>query len=246
MNKTVEGIIISTVDYKESSKIINILTSTEGLIGVMAKGSKNIKSKISATSNVLTYGTFYLNYRKGNMPLLTEVDVLDSFKQIRTDIIKLNYALFLLELSSQVYKHEQSKKIYNLLIDGLCKINEGYDPQIVTNIVELKMLQHLGIKPVVERCVNCQKTTDIITISSYKGGYLCKNCVGQEKIYHLKTLQLIRMFYYIDLSKISKIDISEEIKKEISLFIDDYYERYSGLYLKSKDFLQEFSKIKIQ
>lgn len=245
MIKKVEGIIISTVDYKESSKIINVLTPSEGLIGIMAKGSKKIKSKISATSSPLTYGIFYLSYNKTAMPTLTEVDLINSFKQIRIDIIKLNYALFLLELSSQAYRHEQSKKIYELLIEGLCKINEGYDSQIVTNIVELKLLQYLGIKPVVEKCVSCQNKNDIITISSHKGGYLCKNCVGQEMIFHLKTLQLIRMFYYVDLSKITKINISDTIKKELSLFIDDYYERYSGLYLKSKNFLKEFSKIQI-
>lgn len=245
MNKKLEGIIISTVDYKESSKIINILTANEGIVGVLAKGSKNLKSKISATSNILTYGTFYLKYGKTNLPTLTEVDVKNSFKQIRKDIIKLNYALFLLELSSQAYKHEQSKKIYELLITGLCKINEGYDSQVITNIIELKMLQHLGIKPVVEKCVNCETTADIVTISSHKGGYLCKNCIGQEPVFHLKTLQLIRMFYYVDISKISKINISETIKKEISLFIDDYYERYSGLYLKSKNFLDEFSKLQV-
>ena len=51
------------------------------------------------------------------------------------------------------------------------------------------------------------------------------------------------MFYYIDLSKITKIDINNQRKKELSLFIDDYYERYSGLYLKSKNFLQEYEKM---
>lgn len=245
MIKKTEGIIISTVDYKESSKIVNILTPTEGIIGVLAKGSKNLKSKISATSNVLTYGVFYLNYHKGSLPILTEVDIIDSFKGIRKDIIKMNYSIFLLELSSQVYKHDRSEKIYQLLIEGLCKINEGYDSQIVTNIIELKLLQYLGIKPVVEKCVNCQKKTNIVTISSYRGGYLCKDCVGRENIFHLKTLQLIRMFYYVDISKITKIDVSDTVKKEISLFIDDYYERYSGIYLKSKNFLEEFSKLSI-
>lgn len=245
MIKKIEGIIVSTVDYKESSKILNILTKTEGIIGVLAKGSKNIKSKISATSNVLTYGTFYLNYHKGSIPLLTEVDIKDSFKYIRKDLLKTNYAIFLLELSSQVYKHEKSEKIYSLLIEGLSKINEDCDAQIITNIIELKMLQYLGIKPVVEHCVNCQKSTDIITISSYKGGYLCKNCVGNEPLYQLKTIQLIRLFCYIDLSKITKIDISDTVKEEINTFIDDYYERYSGIYLKSKHFLNQFNKIGI-
>ena len=245
MIKKVEGIVISTVDYKESSKIINLFTKEVGIIGVFAKGSKNIKSKLSATSNILCYGTFHLRYHDEKMPYLMEVDLLDSFKQIRKDIIKMNYSLFLLELTSQVYKHEKNERIYELLINGLQKINQGHDPQIITNIVELKSLEYLGIKPVVEHCVNCQSTEDIVTISSYKGGYLCKNCCGTEFIFHLKTLKLIRMFYYIDLSKITKVEVSDTIKKEISLFIDEYYDRYAGLYLKSKTFLQEFSKLKI-
>lgn len=245
MIKKIEGIVISAVDYKESSKILNILTDTEGLIGVLAKGSKNLKSKIAATSNVLTYGTFYLNYHKGSIPSLSEVDIKDSFKYIKKDLLKTNYAIFLLELVSQIYRHDKTKKIYTLLTEGLKKINEGYDAQIITNIIELKLLEHLGIKPVIEHCVNCQKTTDIITISSYKGGYLCKNCVGNEPIYQLKTISLIRMFCYVDLSKITKIDISDSIKKEITSFIDDYYERYSGLYLKSKQLLEKFTKMEI-
>lgn len=243
MLKKIEGIIISTVDYKESSKILNILTSDEGIIGVLAKGSKNIKSKIAATSNILTYGVFYLRYNKGSMPLLTEVDVIDSFKNIKKDFLKLNYSIFLLELSSQVYRHESSKNIYNLLIQSLKKINEDYNACVITCIVELKMLSYLGIKPVIDCCVNCRQKNDIITISSYKGGYLCKKCVGNEPIYNLKTIELIRMFYYVDLSKITKLNINSNLIKEISSFIDDYYERYSGLYLKSKHLLQEFNKI---
>ena len=243
MIKKIEGIIVSTVDYKESSKIINIFTKENGIIGVLAKGSKNIKSKISATSNVLCYGTFHLKYREYSLPTLIEVDIINSLKEIRKDLTKTNYALFLLELASGVYRHEQNENIYPLLITGLLKINDNYDPSIITNIIELKLLDDLGIKPVVDKCVSCASHNNIVTISSYKGGYLCKDCVGTEFIYHIKTIKLIRMFYYIDLSKITKIEISDAIKKELNLFIDDYYERYSGLYLKSKNFLETFSKI---
>lgn len=243
MIKQIEGIIISTVDYKESSKILNILSIEEGMVGVLAKGSKRLKSKIAATSNVLTYGIFHLKYNKGGIPLLLEVDVKDSFKYIKKDFFKMNYALFLLELSSQVYRYDTTKDIYNLLIEGLYKINDDYDPQVITNIIELKMLSYLGIKPVIDCCVNCRKTNDIVTISSYKGGFLCQKCVGNEPIFSIKTLGLIRMLYYLDLSKISRIDINDDIKKEISAFIDDYYERYSGLYLKSKHLLETFKNV---
>ncbi len=242
MIKKIEGIIVSTVDYKESSKIINILSPDIGYFGVLAKGCKNIKNKLFATSDILCYGTFHLNYRNESLSNLIEVDIKNSFKHIRKDIIKLNYACFLLELITGVYKHDRNKNVYNLLIDGLTKINEGYDPRIITNIIELKSLEYLGIKPIIDSCVNCGNKSDIVTISSYKGGYLCKNCVGTEPIYHLKTLKLVRMFYYVDISKITKLEISDSIKKELSQFIDEYYDRYSGLYLKSKYLLEEFSK----
>ena len=44
MIKKLEGIIVSEVDYKESSKIINIYTKDEGIIGCLARGSKRLKS----------------------------------------------------------------------------------------------------------------------------------------------------------------------------------------------------------
>ena len=133
-------------------------------------------------------------------------------------------------------------EIYKLLINSLLKINEGYDANVIIDIVSLKLLDYLGIKPIVDRCVSCGSNDSIVTISSYKGGYLCKNCVGNEQIFNVKTLKLIRMFYYVDISKISKIDISDNIIKEINMFIDDYYDRYSGLYLKSKEMLYNIIK----
>lgn len=241
MIKKVEGIIVSTVNYKESSKIINIYTKSDGIIGVLARGSRNMRSKISATSNTLCYGVFHLNYREYSLPSLIECDIINDFKNIRKDLIKTNYSIFLLELATSAYKHGRNNEIYSLLITALAKINEGYDEQVITNIIELKLLEYLGILPIIDKCVSCGSTTDLVTISSYKGGYLCKNCVGNEYIYHLKTLKLIRMFYYIDISKITKIDISNNIKKELGLFIDDYYDRYSGLYLKSKKLLEALS-----
>lgn len=244
MIKKFEGIVISVVDYKESSKIINVFTKEDGIIGIMARGAKRAGSKISIGSDVLSYGYFYTKSKSDSkLYNLVDFDIIDNLKNIRRDIVKLNYAVYLLELASQVYKHDNDMGIYKLLVDGIMKINEGFDSRIITNIVELKMLYYLGIKPSIDCCIGCGSSNDIITVSSYRGGYLCKNCVTDEKILNLKTIKLIRMFYYVDVSKISKLDISDNIKEEIGMFIDEYYDRYSGLYLKSKTFLNEFSKM---
>lgn len=241
MIKKIEGIIISEVDYKESSKIINILTPELGIIGLIARGTKKIKSNLSGVTSKLTYGYFHINYKENKLSNLIEVDIINSFKNIRTNLDKISYATYLLELSSLAYKHEENKEIYNLLIASLKKIEEDFDPQVITNILELKLLEYLGIKPIIDSCVNCGTKDNIVTISSYKGGYLCKNCAKNEPIVNIKTIKLLRMFYYVDIDKISKINISDNIKLELNRFIDDYYDRYSGLYLKSKTFLKKLN-----
>ena len=243
MIRKIEGIIVSEVDYKESSKIINVFSSTDGIVGILARGTKKIKSNLSGVTSKLTYGYFYVNYKENGLSTLIEVDILDSFKKIRRSIDLIGYSSYLLELSSMVYKHDNNQDIYNLLISSLKKINEGYDCEVITNILELKLLDYLGIRPVIDYCVNCGNKNDIVTISSYKGGYLCKNCLSDEVIVNIKTIKLLRMFYYVDIDKISKLDISDNVKKELNRFIDDYYDRYSGLYLKTKLFLKKLINI---
>ena len=243
MIKKVEGIIVSTVDYKENSKMINILTRDEGLIGVLARGCKRLKSNISVVCNPLLHGLFYLNSRDNVHYTLIEVDILDGYRLIKKDILKLNYCLYLLELSSQVYRHDNNLNIYSVLVSGLKKIEMGYAPEAINIIIELKMLEYLGIKPRIDSCVGCGSTKDIITISSYRGGYLCRKCVSSEKIVNIKTVRLIRMLFYVDLEHIKKLEISTNIKKELNDFLSDYYDRYSGLCLKSKVFLDNYIKM---
>ena len=243
MIKKIEGIIVSEVDYKESSKIINIFSPSEGVIGVLARGTKKVKSKLSGVTSKFTYGYFHIDYKENKLSSLIEVDIINGFKNIRKSIDLISYAGYLLELSSMAYRHSNSSDIDDLLIASLVKIDEGYDYEVITCILELKLLDYLGIKPVVDCCVNCGSKVDIVTISSYKGGYLCKNCARGEVIVNIKTIKLLRMFYYVDIKKISKLDISDNIKMELNRFIDDYYDRYSGLYLKSKEFLKNLQNI---
>lgn len=243
MFKKIEGIVVSEVDYKESSKIINILTPEYGIIGVIARGTKRVNSILKSVATKMTYGYFHVKYSENGLSTLIEVDVIDIFKNIKKDINLMSYAVYLLELADRVYKHDESREVYDTLIASLKKIDEGYDYKIIANIFELKMLDHLGIRPVVDECVNCGSKHDIVTISSYKGGYLCKNCAAGEVIVNIKTIKLLRMFYYVDISKITKLDVSEKIQNELSQFIYDYYDRYSGIYLKSREFLKNLEKI---
>lgn len=243
MISEVEGIVLNTRDYGESSKILNILTKEHGLIGIMAKGCKRLKSDIKGVSEKLSYAKFNIYYKEDKLSTLANADIINNFSNIKKDITKISFASFLLELTEQVVKQNSSEDIYNLLISALIKINEGFDSLVITNIIELKYLDYLGVMPIIDSCSICGNQTSIATLSSSKGGYVCNNCLTNEILVSDKTIKLIRLFYYVDIAKISKLEVGNLEKKQINEFLDEYYDSYTGLYLKSKNFLKNLNKI---
>ena len=239
----VTGIIVNETNYGETSKILNVITKEKGLISMIAKGCRNLKSPLRSVSSKLTYGKFIIYYKENKLSTIKEVSVLDNFKNLKKDISSISYAAYILELSEGVIKQNNNLHIFDLLIQSLKKIDEGFDPLVIMNILELKYLEYLGVMPIIDSCAVCGKKTNIVTLSSYRGGYVCKDCYTNEFIVSDKTIKLIRMFCYVDISKISKLDISLKSKNEINLFLDDYYSRYTGLYLKSKNFIKNLQKL---
>ena len=234
----VEGIITNTKNYGDTSKIIDILTKEYGVIGVMAKGCKSLKSNLRSVTDKLTYANFTIYYKKDKLSLLSEASIINNFSNIKKDIEKISYASFLIDLTNQVYKQSNDSDLYDLLISSLTKINEGFNPLVITNIIELKYLEYLGVMPNLTGCSICG-SKNVITLSSDKGGYLCRKCRTNEPIVSEKAIKLVRMYTLVDINKISKLDLNKDIIREVNGFIDLYYDRYTGLYLKSKEFLNK-------
>jgi DNA repair protein RecO len=248
--KKVEGIVIGETLYSESSKILKVFTK-DGIISVMSKGCRKPKSKLRETSTKLIYATFNINYKKEGISTLINADIIYLFKNILMDykdMIKISYALYLVELTTQTIKEEQLDRIdyesiYNLLINSLIKINEGLNPLAVISIVELKYLDYLGVKPSIDGCSLCGSDKNIITITADSYGLICKNCYKNERIINNETIKMLRMLYYVDMKRVTKLDIDSNILKEIIEFLNEYYDKHTGIYLKTKDNLKNLSKL---
>lgn len=239
MKTTIEGIVLNETNYGETSKILNVLTKEYGKIGIISKGCRNLKSSLRSVSSKLTYGYFNIYYKQEGLSVLISVDIINDFSNIKQDLFKIGYATFLSDLTNQVLKETSSNEIFDLFINGLIKINDDFDPMIITNIIELKYLNYLGVMPILDCCSVCGSNKKIVTISSFAGGYLCVNCYKNEYIVDEKTIKLLRMFSYVDISKIKELNILPKNKNEINKFLENYYDRYTGIYLKSKDFLTQ-------
>lgn len=234
----VEGFILKETAYGESSKIINVLTKEKGLIGIMCKGAKSMKSKLRACTQTFTYGVFNLYFKEDKLSTLVSVDIINPLKNIRQDLTKMSFVTYISELTSQVLKESKSQHIYDNFINTILKIEHGLDPLILTNILELKYLPLLGVGLNLDSCIKCGNQTEIVTIDASYGGLICKGCYTNELIVDKKVIQLIRMYYYVDIKSISTINVKEEYKKTINQFISDYYDSFTGLYVYSKKFLE--------
>ena len=166
----VEGIILNTTLFGETSKIINVYTKEYGVIGIICKGAMSTKSKLRSVTDKLTYGVFTIYYKKDKLSTLVSASILNPFKNIKTDILLISYASYLADLVSQVIKQANDKEIYDDFINSLIKIDDGLNPVVITNILEVKLLKNLGVGLNLTSCINCGNKKEIVTLSTEKGG----------------------------------------------------------------------------
>ena len=242
MLKKIRGIVVGEVPYKDSSKVLNILCE-EGVIGVVSKGCKRINSPLRVISNKLTLGEYVIYYNESKLSTLKEGSVIDNFNNIKNDLNKISHATYITDLVNQVMKQNADPTIFSLYVSALKKIDEGINETVVMNILEIKLLDCLGVGINLNGCAKCGSTREIVTIDPDVGGYICKNCYTNEIIYDERVRKMLRMYYLVEIDSIKELKIKDYVIDSINKFLSVYYDRYTGLYIRSKEFLDRNIKI---
>lgn len=241
-----EGIVIRTSHYGESNKVVTLYTREWGKVGVMAQGAKKPNSRLAAVTQPFTYGQFLI--RKGSgLGSLQQGDIISSMRAIKEDIFLTAYASYVIDLTDKsTDERKPNPFLFELLYQTLNYMNEGVDPEIMMHIYEMKMLNPLGLYPVLNKCSICGNPEGEFSFSIREGGFICHRCIEKDP-YHYKiskaTVQLLRLFYYMDVTRLGNISVKDETKKELKTIISAYYDEYSGLNLKTKRFLKQMEQI---
>ena len=202
-----EGIVLRTTDYGETNKIVTLYTREWGKIGVMARGAKKPKSRLSAITQPFTYGFFLLQNGRG-LGNMQQGEIITPLRAIKEDIFLTAYASYVVELTDKSTDEKKTNPfIFELLYQTLTYLNEGYDPEILKNIYEMKMLPVLGLYPILNQCAVCGDKEGQFSFSIREGGIICHRCLTKDP-YHLKissaTVKLLRIFYFFDLNRLGK------------------------------------------
>ena len=242
-----EGLVVRVMTYKESDVIMTVFTREHGLISVLAKGAKKMKSRFRSSASIFTHASFYVNYKPNSLSILTDLKLIDANSALKVDLEKAAYASYLCELTFKVFdKDDIQEDYFQLLLDIIEKLNIDFNPKIMTMIYELKLLDYLGVRPNLDSCANCFTKQKIVSFDAKSGGYICANCFGPYmKRVSIKSIKVLRQLFYVDVKKVNSIKLNLNTINEIKFFINDYYESNTGLYLKSKKFLRDIEKLKI-
>lgn len=220
MYKKIEGIILKELRFKETSKILTILTPHQGKISAIARGAYRPKSQIVGTTQPFSYNRFVL-FKGKNFYYISQIDPIESYYSIRENMNRLLYGSYMLELvDSSILEGEENAKIFLLLKKGL-KVLSNTEKDFAKFIAayEMKFISFLGYKPLLDRCVVCgEKNIDDPGFSIINGGITCSRCSPMVKdTIHLDqaTYQAIKSLMYIPLDQLDNLKISNKLASKI-------------------------------
>jgi len=174
------AIVLKSIDWRDTSKIVTLFTREEGKMSVIAKGARQSKSKyqgILESINLLEVVVYISATR--NLQILGEISLEDSFRKIRVDYDKTGYAFALLELTDIFFKEGSTDTtFFDFLRILLSEIEKIADPIIVFWYFLIKLSSYLGFKPEFNVCSTCNRSlvSEEVVFSIREGAVICKNC----------------------------------------------------------------------
>lgn len=238
-----KGIILFTRDYKEKDKLVKIFTESFGKLMFFVKGAHRKNNPLTPAILPFTMATYIGDFRSEGLSFLNSSKQIQPFRNIQQDIFLNAYATYLLNLVDSALEDQvYDPNLFQFTIQALQALEAEKDPEIITNIFEIQLLNRFGVTPEWRHCVICGKTQGKFDFSSKYSGVLCEQHWHlDERRYHAdpRSIHFIRMFSAVAYDQVQNINVKAATKVAIRQTIDELYEEYVGIHLKSKKFIDQ-------
>ncbi len=242
----IEGIVLYQKKHRERDFLVKIFTERFGKKMFFIRGMKRPQGEIFQAIKPFSKATFIADVRSGGLSFLRGAKNIDHPTNIQTDIFKHAYATYIGALADAATEdHLPNISLYHLIDQSFHAIEEGYEPKVITNIIEVKLLTYFGVGPNFQACSICGTTKGIFDYSDKFHGIICsEHFFEDERRLHIdpKAVHLVRLYSVIHLEKLGTISIKEKTQNEITRLIDYLYDQNVGLHLKSKKFIDNLYK----
>ncbi len=229
---TIQVLVLSRQSFRERDSKLVVYSSNKGKLELVARGIKDINSKMAGHLEPITLSTIMVVKGK-QFDYAGSAVSLNCYSHIKNNIAKLKIVGPALNLFNQLVKYNQEEKqLYIILLSFLDIINSQKRQKasllFLYHCFILKLLTQLGYKPQLYNCLICrQKIRPTHNYFNYaRGGLICPQCPrGRHSltisVNCIKVLRLMleKNFFYLAKLKMEPKLYYQEIKKIISSFL---------------------------
>lgn len=180
MHVTTKAIVLRETAYKESDKILTLLTPEQGKLTVQARGCRRKGNGLSAACQLLVWSEMTLSEFRGRWSV-AEASVELEFRRLRRDLDRLALGSYFAEVLESVAQEESpAEELLPLLLNCLFALDQLDKPLTqVKAAFELRMLSIAGFEPLLDSCAVCGREPERPRLNLTQGVLHCVGC-GEE------------------------------------------------------------------
>jgi DNA repair protein RecO (recombination protein O) len=176
-----QGVVLRTYRLGEADKIIVLLSERHGKVRAVAKGIRRTASKFGARLEPLTNVALLVWQGRGDLDIVNQVEVIDTFRVVREDLDRMAKGLSLLEVADQLAQERHADpRLYQMLVGALRALADPErDPGLLAPAFFLKALVLEGAGPMLDACASCGEPdgqVELVAFDLTEGGVLCRRC----------------------------------------------------------------------
>lgn len=242
----VTGMVLVSSPIKEYDKRIELLTRERGRISAFVPGARRLNSPLSACAIPFTFGTYYLYEGRSSYNVQT-VQIKTYFDKIAEDYDGLCHVSYFAEMARYFSRENVEATQELLLLYVTCKaVTKGLVPlPLIRSIYEMRLMQIEGEALELFRCLQCGKPSGDRAVYFSRGGLLCRDCAEKlreqvrEKPFLLSgdALYALQFILSAPLEKLYTFQVSQQVGKELSSFMEQYLKKYLHHAFQSLEFL---------
>lgn len=232
-----EAIVLRSMDFSDTSKIVTLYSKKFGKIKVMAKGAKRANNKFGASLQPMTYSSIvFYNKPSRDLHLLSKSEIVEPFISLHSDSEKMFIGLALIELLNMaMHDEEENPAMFELVVQAMKEMNTAEKNSInIFLAFQLRLCALFGFRLNLSACTRCGKETEEThSLHGYlqltNGTYCCSFCNEETGSGGVKISSgAIRSMQWLGetpLQNLTPLSVSSSMRDEI-LSVLQLYLRY--------------------
>ena len=225
---TTDAIVLSRFDLGEADRVLTLITPAGGKLKAIAKGIRKPTSRLGGSLEPFAELTVALA-RGRTFDVVTQVSVGHAWLRLRDDLESAATAWYLAELADRsLEERHAAEPLYALLRRAYELLDAGMAPGRVTRWFEMHLLDELGVRPEVDRCVECDRVLESDERFRWVppvGGVVCERCPGpphDRTGLSLEALKLLKAYQRLDIEALAGLRLASSVEAEVEAALREF------------------------